>query len=106
MSRAASGRLHAVEFEVEHFVDAGERDSNGMYDYYYEGDNYTFVEREKRLVVRIYADDLTTGFVVGLTASQLNASSMAVNAANHLRQQGVRTLKALGPTGTFEDWWG
>lgn len=104
MSVRIFGKVHAVEVKVAHFVDAGERDSNGQYDYYYEGDVYTFVDHGERLVVRVYIEDPSTGSVVGLSASQLSESLMASEAANQLRRHGVHTLLALGPSGTYEVW--
>jgi hypothetical protein len=56
-------RMHVIE---ERFEDAGERDANGHYDYYYSGIIYRFVFPTLTLVARRYDD--TAGEVSFLTS--------------------------------------
>lgn len=46
-----------MRVEKEHFVDAGEKDAEGYYDYYYEGDNYTITFDDVIYHTRIYIDE-------------------------------------------------
>ena len=92
-----------MDVEVTHFVDAGECDASGQYDYYYEGDTYTFVGEGERLVVRTYIENPSTGSAV-MTCRQMDVSRLAPEVMGYLRARGVQTLLCLGPNGTYEVW--
>lgn len=55
-----------VQVEVSHFVDAGERDDDGLYEYYFEGDVHVRDQGE-RIDMCTYQDDPESGFFVGRT---------------------------------------
>ena len=91
-----------MEVEVTHFVDAGERDAEGLYDY--EGDTYTFHEDSERLVLRTYSDDLKSAFFVGMTCDQVTASALADEVVRYLKSRGRTDFLCLGSRGTYEVW--
>ena len=49
--------LENVEIKKEHFVDRGEKDTNGYYDHYYEYDIYSFCQDKLCYKVRSYTDN-------------------------------------------------
>jgi hypothetical protein len=91
-----------LEIEVAHFVDAGEQGDDGLYDYYYEGDDYTFSHDARRLVLRTYVDDPSTAFFVGMTCKQVAESPLVVGAMRHLATLGTTRFLCLGESGTYE----
>lgn len=93
-----------MEVEVSHFVDAGERDAEGLFDCYYEGDTYTFSEHGERLVLRTYSDDPSSAFFVGMTCDRVTASAVAAEAVRYLKSRGITTVLCLGSRGTYELW--
>ncbi len=46
-----------MKVECIHKIDSSEPDKNGMYEYYYEYDIYTFSYQDQVLVARSYIDD-------------------------------------------------
>jgi len=89
---------------VEHFIDAGERDAAGEYDYYYEGDVYTFDDGAERLKLRTYIESPTVASTLGLTSAALRWSTLAKGASRYLAARGITVIRALGPNGTYERW--
>lgn len=88
-----------------HFLDAGEQHAQGDYDYYYEGDTFTFSwPGERPLVARIYNDDTSTAVFVGVSCRQAEASPLASEAARYLASKGTNTFRAIGPSGANEAW--
>ena len=94
-----------MEVEVTHFVDAGERDAEGLYDFYCEGDTYTFHEDSERLVLRTYSDEPKSVFFVGMTCDQVTASALADEVGRYLKsREASPDFLCLGTTGTYEVW--
>ena len=48
-----------MKIEKEHFIDAGEKDAEGYYDYYYEGDTYEIALQDVSYSGRCYIDSPT-----------------------------------------------
>jgi len=104
LAACAGDCQHArMDVDVAHFVDAGEQDADGHYDYY-EGDTYTFISNGERIQVRTYVDDHSTAFFVGLTCAQATKSALAVEAARYLASAGRTVFRCLGSAGTYEAW--
>ncbi|MDQ8205874.1 hypothetical protein [Pelagicoccus sp. SDUM812003] len=90
----------------EHKIDAGEKDSEGYYDYFYEYDIYTFTENGKKLTARKYIDDETAHFLrienEGeeriLTKEDLETSFIS-EAIEHLRNEGIEEVEYLANSG-------
>lgn len=94
-----------MDVEVAHFLDAGEKDADGLYDYYYEGDNFTFSEPEEQpLFARVYADEPTVASFGRLSCRQVAVHPLSRQAAEYLATRGVTTLRAFGPSGGYETW--
>jgi hypothetical protein len=94
-----------VDVEVVHFLDAGEQDAQGEYDYYYEGDTFTFSwPGERPAVARIYTYDTAAAVFVGFSCRQAEASPLASEAARYLASKGIATFRAVGPSGAYEAW--
>lgn len=45
-----------MKIEKRHEIDAGEKDANGYYDYYYEYDDYLFSDGSLSILARSYSD--------------------------------------------------
>lgn len=103
-AKAAHRRAWPFTVTVEHFVDAGDRDAAGQYDYYYEGDIYTFDDGTQQLKLRTYTDSPTEASTVGLRSAALSRSPLADAASQYLAARGITTVRALGPSGTYERW--
>jgi hypothetical protein len=91
-----------VDVGVEHFVDAGEQDAQGQYDYYYEYDDYTFERGAEKLKVRIYCDEPATALHRGLSPRQARTSELAPEVHRYLASRGVSTFKGIGPSGGYQ----
>ena len=77
----------------------------GQYDYYYEGDIYTFDGGTEQLKLRTYTDSPTEAATIGLRSAALSRSPLAASAVRILgRLRGITTVRALGPSGTYERW--
>jgi hypothetical protein len=96
-----------VEVIVEHFLDAGEQDANGDWDYYYEGDLFTFSAdadpNSASLKARIYTDTPKRASFIERRA-RLETSPLTVEAVAYLRSRGVTEIHCLGPVG-YGVWW-
>ena len=96
-----------MDVVVEHFRDAGEQDANGKWDYYYEGDLYTFMAgaltREATLKARIYTDTPKRASFIE-HRDRLQASPTTPDAVEYLRARGVTEIHCLGPVG-YAIWW-
>lgn len=103
-AKAAHLRAWPFTVMVEHFVDAGERDAAGQYDYYYEGDIYTFDDGTQQLKLRTYIDSPSEASTIGLRVAALSRSPLAEAASHYLADRGIATVRALGPNGTYERW--
>lgn len=103
-AKAAHRRPWPFTVTVEHFVDAGDRDAAGLYDYYYEGDIYTFDDGTQQLKLRTYTDSPTEASTMGLRSAALSRSPLADAACQYLAALGITTVRALGPSGTYERW--
>jgi hypothetical protein len=91
-----------VEVEVTHFIDAGAQDAEGLYDYYYEGDNYTFSRGSDRVQVRIYTDQPGIAYFVGMPCTSLHESATAREAIQHLQRVGKSDFRCLAMNGQYE----
>ncbi|MGF1866589.1 hypothetical protein L4D15_15200 [Enterovibrio norvegicus] len=94
----------------KHKIDAGERDENGYYDYYYEYDDYEFVVDEFSLIARSYTDELeevsfravaVKGERKMLTEQELSLSVFK-EAIDHLKLEGKNKFKVLTSEGYEE----
>lgn len=96
-----------VKVVVDHFLDAGEQDANGNWDYFYEGDLYTFTEDMSRdrasLKARIYSDSLSRASFIE-SRTKLETSPLTDEAVAYLRNCGVTEISCLGPVG-YGIWW-
>src|SRR5437588_10890487 len=54
--RQSLGTENGMQVVKERFEDAGERDEQGLYDYYYAGFIYNFIFPEEVLIARQYED--------------------------------------------------
>lgn len=87
----------------EHFVDHGERDADGYYDYYYAYWEYEIAFGERRYGVRVY-DNENVGFVVAAPSprrADRNPEELAA-VLDMLRPEGVREIRMLGGGGGYE----
>ena len=90
-----------MEVTVEHFLDAGEQDADGLWDYYYEGDNYLFRHSGEELRGRTYVDEPSRANF-SATVRQCQESGVTHEAVQYLRSVGVREFFALGgPSGGY-----
>lgn len=100
-AKEAHSRARTFQVTVEHFVDAGERDPSGQYDYYYKGDVYTFDDGVEQLQLRTYIESPTEASTLGLTCGALSRSSLADGASHYLAARGINIIRGLGPRGTL-----
>lgn len=103
-AKATHRRARPFTVTVEHFVDSGEMEAAGQYDYCYEGDIYTFDDGIQQLKLRTYIDSPTEASSMGLRSTSLSRSSLAEPASRYLAARGITTVRALGPSGTYERW--
>lgn len=103
-AEGSRNRPQQLTVTVEHFLDVGEQDAEGLYEYYYEGDIYTFDDGTQRLKLRTYTDTPSEASAMGLRISALRRSPLAEPASRYLAARGVTTVTALGPSGTYEVW--
>jgi hypothetical protein len=92
-----------VDVVVEHFLDAGEQDANGDWDYFYEGDLLTFSAQGETLKARIYSDTPRRASFIE-RREKLETSSIAEDAVAYLRDRGATEIYCLGPVG-YGTWW-
>jgi hypothetical protein len=96
-----------VEVVVEHFLDAGEQDADGYWDYYYEGDLFTFRAESNSdsapLKARIYSDTPKRASFIE-RREKLEASPLTPDAVAYLRARGATEIHCLGPVG-YGVWW-
>lgn len=88
-----------MDVAVAHFLDASEQRPDGLYDYYYEGDNYTFSGGGDQVLVRTYDDQPGTAFFLRRSCRQIPESSLAQEARQYLSSRGVTTFKCIGSSG-------
>lgn len=98
-----------MDVEVEHFRDVGAQDANGEWDYFYEGDTFTFSpfpgsQREQILKARVYVDTPTRASFIEDRA-KLNTSPLKDQAAEYLRERGVTEIHCLGGPAGYAVWW-
>src|SRR4051794_2985702 len=89
----------------QHFRDAGEQDGNGDWDYFYEGDLFTFSADTNRnsasLKAPIYSDTPTRASFLELQ-EKLDPSPLTDEAIAYLRSHG-RQIDWLGPA-SYSTW--
>ena len=90
----------------EHQIDAGEKDAEGYYDYFYEYDIYTFTENGKKLIARKYTDDETAHFLriksggkERMLMKEDLETSFISKAIQHLRNEGIEEVEYLANSG-------
>ena len=95
-------KMLTVEVTVEHFLDAGEQDANGDWDYFYEGDLFTFSADTNShgaiLKARIYSDTPTRASFIEQRV-KLETSPLTDEAVAYLRSRGATEIHCLGPVG-------
>ena len=84
-----------MEVTVVHFLDAGEQDADGLWDYFYEGNNYLFRHGGEELRGRTYLDEPSRAYFIA-TVRQCEESGVTHDAVRYLRDVGVREFLALG----------
>jgi len=96
-----------VEVIVEHFRDAGERDANGDWGYFYEGDLFTFSAGANcdgaSLKARVYSDVPNRASFLELR-ERVETSPLTDEAVEYLRSRGATEIDCLGPGG-YSVWW-
>jgi hypothetical protein len=97
-------RASPLEVEASHFVDAGQRDAKGQYDYYCRGRHGHFPEGAETLILRTYSDDPKTAFFVGVTCDEATAAKLADEAVRYLMSKGRTDFLCLSPERTYEFW--
>ena len=92
-----------VEVTVEHFLDAGEQDANGDWDYFYEGDLFTFSADTNShgaiLKARIYSDTTTRASFIEQRV-KLETSPLTDEAVAYLPVAGRQRSIASGRSDT------
>lgn len=95
-------KMVTVEVTVEHFLDAGEQAANGDWDYFYEGDLFTFSADTNShgaiLKARIYSDTPTRASFIEQRV-KLETSPLTDEAVAYLRSRGATEIHCLGPVG-------
>lgn len=95
----------AVDVVIEHFLDPGEQDTNGQWDYYYEGDRFTFKDQDgSTLKARIYSDTPKRASFVE-PREKLETSPLTDDAVGYLRRRGVTEVHCLGGPVGYRVWW-
>src|SRR5688500_1663756 len=93
-----------MNLTTERSNDSAEPASDGMLDYEYVGTRYVFEEGESQLILRRYDDDPTVASFLDPMPwdPTVLETPLFRQAFRHLQEvAGVRTLRGLGPTGTF-----
>ena len=88
----------------EHFVEHGERDAEGYYDFYYAWWEYEIEFGDRRYGVRVYDDQSEVAFVNTAPSprrAERNLEELAAVLAI-LRPDGVREIRMLGGSGGYE----
>ena len=88
-----------MEVSKRHFVDAGEKDADGTFDYYYEYDVYEFSDGVKTFVGRSYTDTPEVAAFLGrdgqfITNGDL-VSPLFKEACEHLKKEGKTKIYFL-----------
>jgi hypothetical protein len=83
----------------KHFVDHGERDADGYYDYYYAYWEYGVHLADRHYGVRVYDDETEVAFVH--TAHSRSRDDLRA-VLDVLRPEGVTELRMLGRSGGYE----
>jgi hypothetical protein len=87
----------------EYREDLGTKDADGFYDYAYCYWEYTFAFGGRRYRARIYADSPEDACVIYLDGGRpAEYDDDLEKIGECLRQDGIRTISAVGPTGGFE----
>jgi hypothetical protein len=103
----ALNEFETMQILKKHEIDAGEKDENGYYGYYYEYDDYEFVEDQLSLIARSYADEpqeasfraiVENGERKLLSDTELS-SSIFRDAVEHLKSEGKSIIKVLTSEG-------
>ena len=107
LPRASDVRDRQMKVEITHHIDASEPNAQGVYDYYYEYDDYTFTDGDAVLVARSYTDEphraslrvkLRDGQRQGLTAADLRTPFVQAVEA-WFRAAGKTSIQWLGGGG-------
>ena len=96
--RATSAKMLTVKVVVDHFLDAGEQDANGNWDYFYEGDLYTFTDDTNGdrpfLKARIYSDSPSRASFIE-SRTKLETSPLTDAAVAYLHNCGATEISCL-----------
>jgi len=96
-----------MKIETTHHIDAGEKDSNGLYDFYYEYELIHFLEGDTTIVARSYSAEHGEAHFLSiiekgqrriLTDSDF-LSPLLGQAIDYLRQVGKFSLQLLRTNG-------
>jgi hypothetical protein len=102
-----SAKMVRVDVTIEHFLDAGKQDANGDWDYFYEGDLFTFSadadNGRANLRARIYTDTPQRASFIE-QREKLETSPLTVEAVTYLRNHGATQIHCLGEGG-YGVWW-
>jgi hypothetical protein len=88
----------------QHFVDHGERDADGFYDYYYAYWEYDIEIGDRHYGARVYDDEPDVAFVhtpPSPRSADRNVDELAL-VLDALRTAGVTEIRLLGRSGGYE----
>lgn len=95
-----------MKIEISHHIDASEPDAQGMYDWHYEYDIFSFSDEQLQLIARSYTDTPHEAHFIGMERrhQQLNIADeldhpMVRAAIDHLRSAGKTEINFLGAGG-------
>ena len=105
--KAESRQVVKMNVETTHHVDASEPDENGMYEYRYEYDVFSFSDGRVALVARSYNDEKEEAHFLSIEMdgdSRLIARAdlklpLFASAVEHLRSTGKRRINWLSGRG-------
>lgn len=96
-----------MEVIKKHEIDASEKDSNGNYEYYYEFDDFQFIENNVTFFARSYSDEPNEvsfrGVIKDSNRQMISTtdiqSVMFKQAVNHLKSEGKSVINVLTESG-------